>query len=196
MVWSQRSPSGCAGLPWNKPFHRHERREDRGDQAGLERQVHGTHAAGMDEHPPQLLGDPLGGDALDLAGHGPQRGVGCRLDLEPEPRRQADGPQAAQLVFAQPRRRVADGAQDVVLQVGLAADVVDHLVGQRVQEHAVDREVAAGGVELGRAEDDRFGPAAVDIGAITAKGRDLDFDAAARAMVVMNANDAERDARP
>ena len=95
-----------------------------------------------------------------------------------KPRGQPDGAQAAKLVFAKPGDRVADGAQDVLLQVGLAADVVDQLAGERVHEHAVDREVAPGGVELGRAEDDRLGPAAVDVGAVAAEGRDLDLDTA------------------
>ena len=71
-------------------------------------------------------------------------------------------------------------------------DVVDHLVRERVQEHPVDREIAAGGVELGRAEDDRLGPPAVDVGAIAAKSRDLDFDARLRDGGP-NPHDAERD---
>ena len=79
----------------------------------------------------------------------------------------------------------------LVLQVRLAPDVVDHFAGERVHEHSVDREVAAGGVELGRAEDDRFGPPAVDIGAVAAESRDLDLDAGAT--VVAHPHDAERD---
>ena len=180
---------GLRRLALEQPFHWQERRQDGGDQTCLEGQVHGVRAAGMHEHSPQLLGDPLGGDALDLPGHGPQGRAGGRLDLELKPRRQTDGAQAAQLVFAQPCRRVADGSQDVVLQVGLAPDEVDHFTGDWVHEHAVDREVAASGVELGRAEDDRLRAPAVDVGAVAAKSRDLDFDALA--MLVAHAHDAE-----
>ncbi len=113
---------GLRRLALEQPFHRQERRQDGGDEACLEGQVHGLDAAGMHEHAPQLLGDPLGGNALDLTGHGPQGRPGRRLDPEPKPRRQTDRAQAAQLVFAQTRRRVADGSQNAVLQVGLAAD--------------------------------------------------------------------------
>ena len=71
---------------------------------------------------------------------------------------------------------IADGAEDPGLEVGLAADVVDQRVVQGIEEHPVDREVAPRGVELGRAEDDRLGAAAVDVGPVAAEGRDLDLD--------------------
>ena len=45
---------------------------------------------------------------------------------------------------------------------------------QRVEEHAVDGEVAALRVLLGRGEHDRVGPAAVGVGAVGAEGGDLD----------------------
>ena len=62
-------------------------------------------------------------------------------------------------------------------EVGLAAHEVDHFPRERVHEHSVDREVAASGVELGRAEDDRSGATAVHVSPVAAKSRDLDFDA-------------------
>ena len=48
----------------------------------------------------------------------------------------------------------------------LAADVVDEPVVERVEEHAVDGEVAALGVLLGRGEDDRVGMSAVAYSAV------------------------------
>ena len=48
---------------------------------------------------------------------------------------------------------IADRAHDARLEIGRAADVVDHLLGLEVVEQPVDGEVAAAGVLLGRAED-------------------------------------------
>ena len=44
-----------------------------------------------------------------------------------EPRRQPDGAEHAELVLAEPRQRVADGAEHAILQVRVAPDVVDQL---------------------------------------------------------------------
>ena len=182
MVWSQRSPSGCTGLPWNSPFIAHQRGQDGRDQAGLEGQVHGLGPARMHEHPPQLLGDPLGGDAGDLPGH---RRRAARVAGSIWSWNRAASRMARRQRSLSSRNRAAGSPMARRMrffEVGLAPDVVDHFAGERVHEHAVDREVAASGVELGRAEDDRFGAPAVDIGAVAAEGRDLDFDALAPRM--------------
>ncbi len=94
-----------------------------------------------------------------------------------EPRRQPDGSEHAKLVLAQPRQRIADGAQHAILEIRVAPDVVDQLVGERIEEHAVDREIAAGGIELGGAEDDRLGTASVEISTVATKRRHLDLNA-------------------
>ena len=67
------------------------------------------------EHPPQLLGNPLGRDDDDLACHRPERLQRVRLDFEVEPGRESNGPQQPKLVLAKPLRRVTDGAQDLVV---------------------------------------------------------------------------------
>ena len=56
----------------------------------------------------------------------------------------------------------------------LPADEVDHLLFDRIEEQAVDGEVAARGVLLGGAESDAVGMPAVAIGGVTAEGRHLD----------------------
>ena len=63
----------------------------------------------------------------------------------------------------------------------LAADVVDDLFGDRVEEQAVDREVAALGVVLGVGERDAVGVAAVAVGGVGAKRGDFDLAGRARA---------------
>ena len=64
------------------------------------------------------------------------------------------------------------------VEVGPAADVVDEASVERVEEHAVDREVAALGVLLGGAEDDALGLSAVDVRPVGAERRDLDVEPA------------------
>ncbi len=59
-------------------------------------------------------------------------------------------------------------------QVLLPADEVDHPLLDRIVEQAVDGEVAARGVFLGRAEGDAVGMAAVAVGGVAAEGGHLD----------------------
>ena len=66
----------------------------------------------MNQHPPQLVGDSLDGNAGDLSGHGPKGRPRRGLDLELEPRRQPDGAEAAEPVFASAGHGVADGSSE------------------------------------------------------------------------------------
>ena len=66
----------------------------------------------VDEHPPQLLGDPLGRDGHDLAGHSHEGVARGRLDRQAEPGREPDGAEQPELVLAESLRGVADGAED------------------------------------------------------------------------------------
>ena len=79
------------------------------------------------------------------------------------------------------RKRGSPMARMMRAEVVLAADVVDDLVGERVVEQAVDREVAALGVVLGVGERDAVGVAAVAVRAIGAESGDLDLAGRARA---------------
>jgi hypothetical protein len=101
------------------------------------------------------------------------------LDREAEPRREAHGPEHAQVVFAEPLVGVADGADHAGPQVLAAADVVDDRVPrkfrQRVLEEAVDGEVAPPRVVLGVGELDLAGPPAVFVAPLEAEGGDLDL---------------------
>ncbi len=85
------------------------------------------------------------------------------VEREPERGRKPHGSQQPQLVFLEPCPRLADGPHDAAAQVVDAADEVDHAIFQRIVEQAVDREVAAVGVGLGRAELDRVGMPAVAV---------------------------------
>ncbi len=59
------------------------------------------------------------------------------------------------------------------VEVRPAANMIDDLTVDRVEEHAVDGEVAPLGIKLGRAENDPFGTAAVDIRQVAPEGGDL-----------------------
>ena len=115
------------GFALEESPHRGHRRQDRPDQPDLEGHVHGGRAILVHEHPPQLLGDPLRRDGHDLSGH-PLEGVPRgRFDPHVEPGREPHGAEQPQLVLAEPLRRVADGPEDLPVQVVQAADVIDHL---------------------------------------------------------------------
>lgn len=70
----------------------------------------------------------------------------------------------------------ADGAEQAHAKVHLAVDVIDDLIGERVEEEAVDGEVAALGVEFGCGVGDAVRTAAVAVAAVAAEGGDFDMD--------------------
>ena len=127
----------------------------------------------------------------DLPRHRLHRCQRARLDRQPEARGQADAAEHAQLVLAEACRRVADGPQHAGVQVLLAADVVDQLVFQRVEEHAVDGEVAAQGILAGRGKHHGIRVPAVAVGDIGAKRGDLDLEEALRRPGTEHLDDAE-----
>ena len=75
-----------------------------------------------------------------------------RIDREVEPRGQHHRAQHAHGILLEPHVRVADRANHARAQILEAAGVVDDREGRDVVEQRVDREVAAEGVLLGRAE--------------------------------------------
>ncbi len=78
--------------------------------------------------------------------------------------------------------RVADGADHPPLQVFASADVIDHLLPDRVVEEAIHGEVAPQGVFPGVAETDALGMAAVVVLIVAAEGGYLDLAGAAVAL--------------
>ncbi len=64
--------------------------------------------------------------------------------------------------------------------VRLAADKIDHALGQRIVKHAVDREIAPLGIFLGRAERHLIGMPPVAVGDVAAEGGHFDLPCAAR----------------
>lgn len=149
-------------------------------------QVEAAHPAGVGEDLHQLVADALGAHDMDLRGEVADGRPCIRLDLEAEPGGEADAAQDAQLVLLEALARIPDGADDARLEIGAAADVVDHAFLDGIVEKAVDREIAPPGIALGIGKGDGFRVASVAVLAIGAEGGDFVFTA-----ILEHDNDAE-----
>ena len=122
----------------------------------------------------ELLPDPLGRDLAQTRpmpdDGGVRRRVQRELLLSPEP----DRAQEPERVLRKPRVGISDGAHDAAAQILASSHEVEDLVGRRIPEHAVDREVAARGVFGGGRERDRGGMPAVFVAAVFPERRDLE----------------------
>lgn len=138
-------------------------------------EAHGDVAMGIDEHPLEFLGDPLGADGVDVGGHRADSFRGGGVELEVEVAGEAEGAEEAEFVFTEAFEGIANSADDAFGEVLLAADVIEDLISDRIEEHTVDGEVAALGVFFRGAEDDVLGTTAIKVGAFGAEGGDFDI---------------------
>ena len=141
----------------------------------------------------EFFRDALGGDDYDLRGDLLSRGEGGWVDAQFEPRRDSHGPEHAQLVFGEAGHRVADGPEYLRFEIDLAADEVVELPRDGVEEHPVNGEVAALGVEFRGRKRDGLGPPSIDVDAVRAERGD--FNREVLAIVAARADhfdDAER----
>src|SRR5437899_1283891 len=74
-------------------------------------------------------------------------------------------------------RRLADGADQLLLQIGAPADKIDHRVARRIIKHSINGEIAPFCIFLRRREVNCRRVAAVDVGVVGAKGRDFELKA-------------------
>ena len=128
---------------------------------------------GRGEEFDQFLAHPLGADETDFLGEFLHGGKGLGRDGEVELRGEANGAEHPQVILAEAFFGRAHGADEFGAQVRLAADPVVQLLGQRIVEESVDREVAADGVLAGVGETHRFRAASVLIVCFGAEGGDL-----------------------
>ena len=122
-----------------------------------------------------LVADALPGDRVDSRRESHDRGERLRFDLPVESGGEAHRAEQSKPVLVEARDGVADRADDATLEVRPAAHMVDRLVGSvRIEEHAVDGEVAALGITpcVGHVNLDRV--AVVGIASVAPEGRDLD----------------------
>ena len=78
------------------------------------------------------------------------------------------------MILDEPRRGVADGPQQARFQIVASTHIVDDCVNARVEEHAVDGEVAPLGVAARVAESDLIGMPTVAVAAVGTKRGHLD----------------------
>ncbi len=170
-----------------------------GEQAGGVQKLEGIAGVALGEHLRDLVADALGGDLMDVRCKGLNGREGGRFDLVAKPSREAHSPQHAELVLGEAQVGLADGADGLCGEVGAASDEVEHGgrevagcgVGQRVEQHAVDGEVPAPHILLGRGgEVDGIGPPSVAVRSVVAEGGDLG-DALAAVALRAHENDAE-----
>ena len=86
---------------------------------------------------------------------------------------EADGAEEAETVFGKAGERIADGADLLGSEIGLALDVVEEFIFEGIKKHAVDGEVAPLGIFLGGGEGDGGGAAPVKVGAVDAESGDF-----------------------
>lgn len=128
----------------------------------------------MEHDSEEFVADAFDADGGEGVGLGAE-GVPCEgIDGVVEGSGEADGAEEAEPVFGEAEGRVADGAERVVFEVVAAADEVDEVTGERVEEHAIDGEVAALGVGFRGGEDDVVRAAAVEVGAVGAERGDFE----------------------
>ena len=115
------------------------RRDDRQHPPGLQEREAEGRPPRLQQELLDLAEDPLGGQLGE--GHRGAQGGGCLVDFELVPGGELDGAQRAQRVLAE--RPGVHRAQEAGLEVAPAAPGVEELARGRVEEHRVDREVAA-----------------------------------------------------
>ena len=149
-------------------------RQDLFQQAALPQQLQAARRVRRTQQLHQFLADALGADGLDLGRMGLERGEGARFQGEIQLGGEPHRAQQAQVVFGEPFRGRADGADDPRAQVGFAADPVVQLFAHGVVEQAVDGEVAAAGVGHGVAEHDAARAAAILVIGLGPESGDLE----------------------
>ena len=173
--------------------HRRDLGQELLEEAGVVQEPQAGRGVVDDEQLVQLVADPLGRHDLEPAGHGRGRGDERGIGREPVAGDEPGGPQHAQRVVGEGllgRERRAQPA--VHEQVGHAVEGIDERrrvavgVGEQLERHGVDGEVAAGEVGLDGVGEDDLGLAGVRRVGLGPVGGDLEH-----AAVALDADGAE-----
>ena len=128
---------------------------------------------GAGENFDEFIADAFGGDDFGVGSESAEGFPGGGFDGKAELDGEADGAEEAETVFGKAGEGIADGADLLGSEIGLALDVIEEFVFEGIEKHAVDGEVAALGIFLGGGEGDGGGAATVEVGAVDAKGGDF-----------------------
>ena len=134
----------------------------------------------------ELIADAFGGDDFRIGGESGKGFPGGGFDGEAELDGKANGTEEAEAVLGKAGEGIADSADLLGSEIGLAVDVVEKFVFEGIKKHAVDGEVAPLGIFLRGGEGDGGGAATVEVGAVDAEGGDFK-----NVVVEAEADDAE-----
>ena len=112
---------------------------------------------------------------MDRRRAGQKRFPRLTVDLVVERGGETHCAQHAKPVFGEALRRIANRAHQFRGDIRAAADEIDHLLGNRIVKHSVDREIATFGVFLRRGKTHLTWMSAVHIRLIRAKGRNFEL---------------------
>ena len=154
--------------------HFEQFRNPNGQETRLVEKIESASGIGAREDLDQFVSNPLGGDDIRGWGELAEGSPGGGIDGKAELHGKADGTKEAETIFGKSGHGISDRANDFGREVGLARDIVEELVLQRVKKHSVDGEVAALGVLFGGGEGDGGGPAPIVVGAVDPEGGDFE----------------------
>ena len=136
-------------------------------------EIEATGGIGAGENFDEFIADAFGGDDFGVGGESAEGFPGGGFDGKAELDGEADGAEEAEAVFGKAGEGIADGADLLGCEIGLAVDVVEEFVFEGIKKHAVDGEVAPLGIFFGGGEGDGGGAATVEVGTIDAEGGDF-----------------------
>jgi hypothetical protein len=137
------------------------------------KEIEAAGGIGAGENFDEFIADPFGGDDLGVGGESAEGIPGGGFDGKAELDGEADGAEEAEAVFGKAGEGIADGADLLGSEIGLALDIVEEFIFEGIKKHAVDGEVAPLGIFLGGGEGDGGGAAPVEVGAVDAEGGDF-----------------------
>ena len=131
-------------------FHRFQFRENRPQQSALIQQIETAESIPRCQNLYELVADSFRADLVGARGSFHDCVPRRRIDFESKDCCESNRSQHPQPVLSESLSGITDCANNLCLQIGLAADEVDHVAGDRVKKHPVDSEIPPSCVFLGR----------------------------------------------
>ena len=134
------------------------------------KKIEATGGIGAGENFDEFIADAFGGYDFGVGGESAEGFPGGGFDGKAELDGEADGAEEAEAVFGKAGEGIADGADLLCSEIGLALNVVEEFIFEGIKKHAVNGEVAPLSIFLGGGEGDGGGTAPVEVGAVDAEG--------------------------
>src|SRR5580704_2132160 len=150
-------------------------------QSGFVEQQKSLPGAAFRQHLAEFIANPLLRHVTNLRCQRLNRLKSFGLDGVAKTRRKADGTQHPKLVLGKAPLGIANGSNDPVLQILLPPDEIQDLVRVRIEQQAIDGEIAALNIFLRIfAEANLVGMTAVAVSDVAAKRGNLDSTSSGR----------------